>query len=61
MKYLTTSQIAEKWGLTERRIRMMCQEGKIEGAFLVGKLGTYLKILKNQSVSMQKAYRPKIS
>lgn len=37
MKYLTTSQIAEKWGLTERRIRMMCQEGKIEGAFLVGK------------------------
>lgn len=37
MKYLTTSQIAEKWGLTERRIRMMCHEGKIEGAFLVGK------------------------
>lgn len=37
MEFLTTSQIAEKWGLTERRIRMMCQEGKIEGAFLVGK------------------------
>ena len=37
MKFLTTAQFAKKWNITERRVRMLCNEGKIEGAFLTGK------------------------
>lgn len=37
MRYLTTTQIAELWGITERRVRMLCAEGKVNGAVIVGK------------------------
>lgn len=41
MKYLSISQTAEKWGIKQRRIRTLCQEGRIEGAF---KMGAYWSI-----------------
>ena len=37
MKYLSSKDIAEIWGVSDRRVRMLCAEGKISGAFLVGK------------------------
>lgn len=37
MKYLTVSEIAKKWGMSERTIRNYCATKKISGAFLVGK------------------------
>lgn len=33
MQYLTSMQMAEKWGLTKRRVNALCQNGSIEGAF----------------------------
>ena len=36
MKVFSVTEIAEKWGLTARRVRMLCAEGKIEGSYLVG-------------------------
>lgn len=36
MSYLTVSQTAEKWGISQRRIRTLCAEGRIEGALKVG-------------------------
>jgi len=41
MKYSSISQIAEKWGIKQRRIRTLCQEGRIPGAF---KMGAYWSI-----------------
>ena len=41
MKYLSISQTAEKWEIKQRRIRALCQEGRIEGAF---KRGAYWSI-----------------
>ena len=38
MNYIKTSQAAEKWGISPRRVRMLCAEGKIEGAIQKGKL-----------------------
>ena len=32
MEYLTTSEVAEKWGITARRVVVLCQEGRIDGA-----------------------------
>lgn len=37
MKYISTVQAAEKWGISDRRIRTLCREGKIPGTVLVGK------------------------
>lgn len=36
MKYLTVSEISEKWGINERRVRVLLQEKRIEGAKLEG-------------------------
>lgn len=37
MGYLSVIQMAKKWNLSERTVRNYCQNGKIPGAFLVGK------------------------
>ncbi len=31
--YITVKQAAEKWGISERRIRVLCSQGKIKGAY----------------------------
>lgn len=36
-KYITTKQAAEKWDISDRRVRVLCKEGKIPGAFKDGK------------------------
>ena len=35
--YMTVKQAAEKWGLSDRRVRILCAEGKISGAFQEGR------------------------
>ena len=35
--YITVKQAAEKWGISERRIRVLCTQGKINGAFQEGR------------------------
>ena len=37
MKYISTKEAALKWGISERRIRVLCSENRIEGAFSLGK------------------------
>ena len=36
-QYSTTKEIAEKWGLSNRRVQILCAEGKIEGARKFGR------------------------
>lgn len=38
MNYIKVSQAAEKWGISTRRVRLLCAQGKIEGAIQKGKL-----------------------
>ena len=40
MTYLSVSEIAKKWEMSERSVRNYCAEGRIEGAILVGKTWT---------------------
>jgi len=35
--YITIKQISEKWGISDRRIRILCSEGKIPGAYQEGR------------------------
>ena len=37
MEYLSVKEMAEKWNLSERRIRLMCSEGKIKGVVQKGR------------------------
>ena len=35
--FMTVKQAAEKWGISDRRIRVLCSEGKIPGAYQEGR------------------------
>ncbi|MFI3163465.1 MAG: Fic family protein [Bacillota bacterium] len=35
--YMNVKSASEKWGISERRVRLLCSDGKINGAFLDGR------------------------
>jgi Fic family protein len=37
MKYISTKKASGKWGISDRRIRVLCNEGRIEGAIKIGR------------------------
>ncbi len=36
MKYLSIKEVSEKWGISTRRIQILCKEGRIPGTILIG-------------------------
>lgn len=36
MGYITAGQAAHKWGISQRRIQILCAEGRIDGVFELG-------------------------
>ena len=38
MEYIKVSKAAEKWGISSRRVRLLCAQGKIEGVIRKGNL-----------------------
>ena len=37
MKYINVKEAAKKWALNERRVRALCEEGRVDGAYKNGK------------------------
>ena len=37
MEFLTTKQAAESWGISARRVALLCAQGRIPGAVKAGK------------------------
>ncbi|MDR2736510.1 MAG: Fic family protein [Gracilibacteraceae bacterium] len=37
MEYMSVKQASERWGLSDRRARVLCEKGKIEGVVKVGR------------------------
>ncbi len=37
MDYISVKQAAERWGLSDRRVRLLCEQGKIDGAVKEGR------------------------
>ncbi len=37
MSFISIKQAGEKWGISDRRVRILCSEGRIEGAVKIGK------------------------
>ena len=55
MNYLSVSQMAKKWNMSERGVRKYCAEDKIPGAFLTGRLGIFPKTQKKPKEKIKKA------
>ena len=36
MDYMTANQAAKKWGISQRRVQVLCAEGRIDGVFKLG-------------------------
>jgi len=36
MEFMTAKEAAEKWGITPRRVQVLCAEGRIPGAWRLG-------------------------
>ncbi len=36
MKYLSIKQTSVRWGISPRRIQILCKDDRVPGAFLVG-------------------------
>jgi len=35
MDYLSAKELAEKWNISRRRVQILCEEGRIDGAYKV--------------------------
>ncbi|WP_333593973.1 DNA-binding protein [Anaerospora hongkongensis] len=38
MEYITAQEAADKWGITRRRVQILCSEGRIDGAIKMANL-----------------------
>ena len=36
MTYMTASQAAKKWNISQRRVQILCSAGRIDGVFKLG-------------------------
>ena len=36
MEYMTSSQASKKWNISQRRVQILCAEGRIPGVFKLG-------------------------
>lgn len=36
MEFMTASQASEKWNISQRRVQVLCAEGRIPGVFKLG-------------------------
>lgn len=61
MNYIKVSQAAEKWGLSTRRVRILCQENKIEGIIRKGNLYMIPENAQKPADGRRKASRQAIS
>ena len=61
MNYIKVSQAAEKWGLSARRVRILCQENKIEGVIRKGNLYMIPENAQKPADGRRKASRQAIS
>ncbi len=37
MEYITAKQAGTKWGISERRVQLLCEQGRIDGIQRLGK------------------------
>ena len=48
--YINISEAAEKWGISTRRVQVLCKNGRIEGAAKLGRGERFQPRLRNQEM-----------
>ena len=48
MKYLSIAQTAERWGISTRRIQILCGEGRVPGAIRIGTVCEFQRTQRSQ-------------
>lgn len=48
--YMTVREASEKWRISDRRVRVLCSEGKIPGVIHEGRSGRYLQIQRSRKM-----------
>ncbi len=59
MEYLTSPEMSEKWGISSRRVSLLCAEGRIEGAIKKGKTWLIPSDTKKPADARCKEYKQK--
>ncbi len=54
MRYLSVTEIAKKWDVSERSVRNYCAHGRVNGAFLPARPGTFLRMQRSRSVPIKR-------
>lgn len=54
--YITAAQAAEKWNISQRRVQILCAEGRVSGVF---KLGETWAIPQNTEKPLDRRIRKK--
>ena len=55
MEFITANQAAKKWGISQRRVQVLCTEGRIDGVFKLGDAWAIpAKALKPRDLRMKK-------
>ena len=55
MKYLSITQTAERWGISTRRIQILCAEGRVPGAIRIGTDGAFQMMSQSPQTQESKA------
>ena len=55
MKYLSTFEVAEKWGISPRRVGILCNNDRIPGAQRQEAAGSSRQTLRNRPMPASKA------
>ena len=58
MRYLSVSETAKKWSISERSVRNYCAHGRVPGAFLIGKTWTIPENAEKPERSNKKKEQP---
>ena len=58
MNFLSVKQAAEKWGITPRRVQVLCEQGRIDGAQRVGNVWTIPEIAMKPEDARRKIQEP---
>lgn len=58
MRYLSVPEMAKKWNISERSVRNYCAQGRVEGAFLTGKIWNIPEISKKPERVNKRRERP---
>jgi len=58
MNFLSVKQAAKKWGITPRRVQVLCEQGRIDGAQRVGNVWTIPEIAMKPEDARRKIQEP---